>query len=413
MSFSKPTTLGIIACPGGEKFADSITAHLKTIYARRFDIKAQGIAKLYGMEKEAAVKALNMANDLNSHRVKTIGDGSSYRVPSFKIPCKYTRFANGEFKTELLNSVRGKDIFIVQDVENRCMLPFAGSETGYRLSVNDHIFILFVTIDAARQCGARRITLVLPAYPYARQHKKKGREGLTASSLGRIFENMGVDRIITLDLHSKEIEHTFATLHLENMHASYQILRKLNAHFNLPAEDLVVVSPDTGAIDRNKYYANSLQKPLALLYKERDYSKLTTSAKDSNIVSARLLGDVKGKTVFIADDMLGTGGTLIKTMRLIKEMGAEKIVCAISLPLFTGNAIEHFDNAFREGLFDYIIGTNAVTTPDELQRRAWYLSANVSNLFARVISRLHHNRSLSPLLDNNKMIQRMLSGGRS
>jgi len=413
MSFSKPTTLGIIACPGGDKFADSIIAHLKTIYSRRFEKKASGIAKLYGLDKENAVKQLNLSKDLNSHRVKTIGDGKSYRIPSFKIPCKFTKFANGEFKTEILNSVRGKDIFIVQDVENRARLPFSGSAEGHVLSINDHIFNLFVTIDAAIQCGARRVTLVMPAYPYARQHKKKGREGLTASSLGRIFENMGVHRIITLDLHSKEIEHTFSNLHLENMHASYQILRKLNAHFNLNSEDLVVVSPDTGAIDRNKYFANSLQKPLALLYKERDYSKVTTSAKDSNIVSARLLGDVKGKTVFIADDMLGTGGTLIKAMRLIKELGAEKIVCAISLPLFTGNAIEHFDNAYKEGLFDYIIGTNAVAAPEELQKRSWYLNANVSNLFARVISRLHHNRSLSPLLDNNKMIQRMLSIGRN
>jgi ribose-phosphate pyrophosphokinase len=412
MSFSKPTTLGIIACPGGEKFADSIIAHLKTIYSRRFDHKAQGIAKLYGLDKDDVIQKLNFSNDLNSHRIKTIGDGKAYRIPSFKIPCKFTRFANGEFKTEILNSVRGKDIFIVQDVENRGALPFSGAEQGSCLSINDHIFNLFVTIDAAIQCGARRVTLVMPAYPYARQHKKKGREGLTASSLGRIFENMGVDRIITLDLHSKEIEHTFSTLHLENMHASYQILRKLNAHFNLNSEDLVVVSPDTGAIDRNKYFANSLQKPLALLYKERDYSKVTTSAKDSNIVSARLLGDVKGKTVFIADDMLGTGGTLIKAMRLIKDLGAEKIVCAISLPLFTGNAIIHFDAAYKDGLFDYIIGTDAVTTPEELQKRSWYLNASVSNLFARVISRLHHNRSLSPLLDNNKMIQRMLSSGR-
>ncbi len=412
MSFSKQTTLGIIACPGGDKFANSIIAHLKTIYSRRFESKASGISKLYGIDNEEVVKQLNLSNDLNSHRVKTLGDGNAYRVPSFKIPCKFTKFANGEFKTEILKSVRGKDIFIVQDVENRGELSFSGSDKGHVLSINDHIMNLFVTIDAVLQCGARRVTLVIPAYPYARQHKKKGREGLTASTLGRTFERMGIDRIITLDLHSKEVEHTFDSLHMENMHASYQILRKLNAHFNLNSEDLVVVSPDTGAIDRSKYFANSLQKPLALLYKERDYSKVTTSAKDSNITSAKLLGDVKGKTVFIADDMLGTGGTLIKAMRLLKDLGAEKIVCAISLPLFTGNAIEHFDAAYKEGLFDYIIGTNAVTTPDELQRRAWYLNANVSNLFARVISRLHHNRSLSPLLDNNKMIHRMLSSKR-
>jgi ribose-phosphate pyrophosphokinase len=90
-------------------------------------------------------------------------------------------------------------------------------------------------------------------------------------------------------------------------------------------------------------------------------------------------------------------------------MGARKIICSVSLPLFSGNAAEHFDQAYKEGLFDYIIGTNAVRLPDEILERKWYRSANVSNLFARAISRVHHNRSVSPLLDNSKMIQRMIN----
>ena len=157
-----------------------------------------------------------------------------------------------------------------------------------------------------------------------------------------------------------------------------------------------------------KFYANSLKKPLALLYKERDYSKLTRSAADSNITSAKLLGDVKDKTVFIADDMLGTGGTLIKAMKLIREMGAKKIICSVSLPMFSGAAVDHFDEAYNEGYFDYIVGTNAVTLSEEILEKEWFFSASVSNLFARAISRVHHNRSVSPLLDNSKMIQRML-----
>lgn len=408
MSFSQPAKLGVVACPGGEKFADEIITHLKSIYLRRFEKKSRNIAKSYGLTEEEAIKSLNYSRDLSSEQVKIFGDPDSYRVPSFKIPTQFTKFANGEFKAEVKHSIKGMDVYIVQDVENSEEISLESGDTSH-YSINDHVFNLMVAVDAVRQSGAARITVVVPVYPYSRQHKKKGREGLTASSLGRMLEGMGVDQIITLDIHSKEIEHTFSRLSFVNLHASYQILRKLSGLVDISEKDLVVVSPDTGAIERNKFFAGSLKKPLALLYKERDYSKLTKNASDSNITNARLLGDVDGKAVFMADDMLGTGGTMIKAMELLKSNGAKEIICAVSLPLFTGAAIEHFDKAYREGKFYRIIGTNAVTKSEELLSKEWYVCANVSNLFARSISRLHHNRSMSPILDNSKMIQRMLS----
>ncbi len=408
MSFSQPTKLGIVACPGGEKIADEIITNLKSIYYRRFEKKTRNISKIYGVTEAEAVKHLNYDTDLSSTHVRIFGNPEKYRVPSFKVPGSFIRFANGELKAEIGYSINGMDIYIVQDVENTEPIQFSTGDP-VRCSINDHIFNLLVTIDAVKHSGARSITVVVPTYPYARQHKKKNREGLTASSLGRIIEGAGVSRIITLDIHSKEIEHTFKDLTLVNLHASYQVLRKLSNVMDLHNEDMVVVSPDTGAIDRNKFFASSLQKPLALLYKERDYSKVTSSAIDSNITSARLLGDVSGKNVFMADDMLGTGGTMIKAMELLKENGAKKIVCAVSLPLFTGKAIEYFDKAYVEGKFYRVIGTNGVTKSAELLNREWYVCASVSNLFARSISRLHHNRSMSPILDNTKMIQRMLN----
>ncbi|MDC7223309.1 MAG: ribose-phosphate diphosphokinase [Spirochaetales bacterium] len=408
MGFSKPTTLGVIACPGGEKFANEIISHLKMIYQRRFEKKALFISKQYDIPREEMIRRLNLSDDMNSHRVSPVGNADDYRMPSFKVPTKYTRFANGEVKTEILHSVKGMDIFIVQDVENRNLMKFSGSEEPVQLSINDHLMSLFVTIDAAKQAGARRVSLILPTYPYSRQHKRKGREGLTASSLGHIFENMGIDRIVTLDIHSKEIEHAFTNLTLENLHASYQILRTLRPHMDLNTEDLTIVSPDIGAIERNKFYADSMKKPLALIYKERDYSRASRNAGESNITNSRLLGDVDGKAVFMNDDLLGTGGTFIKAMKLLRESGAKEFVGSISLPLFSGNAVEYFDKAYEDGLFSYMVGTNAVTLPKEILEREWYLSADVSNLFARTISRVHHNRSVSPLLDNSKMIQRLL-----
>jgi ribose-phosphate pyrophosphokinase len=176
---------------------------------------------------------------------------------------------------------------------------------------------------------------------------------------------------------------------------------------DLQTEDLVVLAPDTGAVDRNKFYANALKRPLALLYKERDYSKVSKDAASSNIKEMRLLGNVDGKTVFMADDMIGTGGTLIKGMRNLKDLGAAKVICAVSLPLFNGNAIDDFDKAYREGLFYRIIGTNAIHQKELLQKE-WYIQADVTGLFAQIISLVHHDRSLSSLLDNRDVVARLI-----
>jgi ribose-phosphate pyrophosphokinase len=174
---------------------------------------------------------------------------------------------------------------------------------------------------------------------------------------------------------------------------------------------LAIVAPDTGAVDRNKFYANGLKKPLAIIYKERDYSKVTQNAKESNIVSVNLLGDVKDKVVFMADDMLGTGSTLLKAMEFLKDQGANKVIAAISLPFFTGGAEADFEEAYQKGLFYRIIGTNAVYHK-ALAKREWYINTNVSGLFANVITRLHYNQSLSDLLDNRLIIEKMLKGMR-
>ncbi|MEM5948212.1 ribose-phosphate diphosphokinase [Spirochaetia bacterium 38H-sp] len=403
MTVHDPSSLGIVACPGGERFSREIIGHLRQIYRKQFEKRVSKIVDKYDIAREDAIKESHLFSDLMHPVISGGKESLAYEPPNFHIPANFTRFANGEVKTELLASVRDKEVYIIQDVENRYPQKFSGGEQC--LSVNDNFFVLLVTIDAVLQSSPKSVTLVLPSYPYARQHKKKGREGLTAARLAQIFEFMGVGRLITLDIHSTEIQNSFNKLRLENLHASYQILLKLSELVDFSNDDLVVVAPDTGAVGRNKFYASSLKKPLALIYKERDYSKVSTDAGNSNISSLRLLGDVSGKTVFMADDMLGTGGTLIKAMRMLREQGAERIICAVSLPLFTGEAAEHFDKAYHEGLFDRIIGTNAVYHDESILSREWYISANVSNLFARAISRLHHRQSLSPLLDNSKIIQ--------
>ena len=409
MPYSDPTNLAIVACPGGEAFADEVITHLRHMYKHRFTLKNDVISKRYGLDKNELIKQINFGSDINTSDVAMRGATDKYRPPVFKVNARFTYFMNGEFKTELLECIRGKEVFIFQDVENHEVLSLNDGKNKLALSVNDHVMSLLVTIDAVRQAGAASITLVLPVYPYSRQHKKKGREGLTASMLGHIYEMMGVSRIITLDIHSREIVNAFNSIALENLHASYQIIRELTKIVDLTGqtEDLVVVSPDTGAIDRNKFYASGLKLPLAMIYKERDYSIVTQDAHSTNIKAIKLLGDVRGKVAFLADDMLGTGGTLLKAMSFLKEQGATKVICAISLPFFTGNAIELFDEAYKQGLFYRIIGTNAVYH-EELLTKEWYISTNVSGLFANVITRVHHNQSLSDLLDNRNIIEKLV-----
>jgi len=406
MKYFNPANLAIIACPGGEVFADEVIGHLRHKYRQNHKHNIEEISKKYNISVEQAVLQIDLISRIVT-RGAAYQSGNNVNYGSFKVPVKFTQFPNGEIKSEIEESIRGKDVYIFQDVENRYPVKFSSGIVN-NLSTNDHLVTIFVTVDAARQAGAERIVLVIPSYPYSRQHKAKGREGLSASRIGKIFESLGVDHIITLDIHSRDIINAFNKMRLENLHASYQIIQILTKMDGILNDDFVVVSPDTGAVDRNKFYASLLKKPLTLLYKERDYSKVARDATQSNISQIRLLGNVKDKTVFMADDMLGTGGTLIKGMRLLKENGARRIICAISLPLFSGDAISHFDEAYKEGLFYRIIGTNAVLQEDVIKRE-WYVNVNITRLFAHVISRLHQNQSVSSLLDNAAIINRLVS----
>lgn len=366
--------LGMIACPGAEYFTHQIVNRMEQY------------SNLFNTDSGAAIKA-----------------------EDYLIPVHFSCFANGEIKSEILTSIRHKDVYIVADVENHYPLIFPGRSEEIVLSVNDHIMSLFVTIDAARKSGAGRISLVLPTFPYSRQHKKTGREGLTAALFSQIVESMGVRRIITLDIHCSEIENSFNRMSLENLHGSYQILKSFVHHVDVEKEDLVIVSPDTGAVERNKYYANNLQKPLGILYKERNYSLISEDAGTSNIRGINLLGDVQNKTVLMTDDLLGTGGTLIKAMEALKEFGAGKIYCGISLPLFTGKAVEHFEQAYRNNLFEKIIATNSVYHENDLLNREWYVNADISKLFAEVLYTISTGGSISNLLNDSQPIQKLLS----
>ena len=408
MSIVKPHKLGIITGPGSEYLSGKIVKHLRSLYIERYHKLSKNLAYRYNMTEDEILREVTFIDDLGNKKIPSGKCPTEFICPNFDIPVKYTRFLNGEVKAEILEPVRGIRIYIIYDVTNDVPMKINGCENPVSFSVNDHIMMLFTIVNALNLAGAESVTLVLPTYPYARQHKKSSREALTAALFGQMCEGLGVDRIITLDIHSKEIENCFRSVHLENLHASYQVLVELKKIIDISDPDITVVSPDVGAVPRNKFYAQILHRPLAMLYKERDYSIVTTGAKNTNIKSINLLGDVNGKTVIIVDDMLASGGTMLIAMKYLRERGAKKIICIVSLPFFNGNAIETFDKAHEEGIFDYIIGTNVVFHSDNLLSKKWFIQTDASELFARTINRLHHGRAISPLLDNRKIVQRLV-----
>jgi len=295
-------------------------------------------------------------------------------------------FANTEIKTVIEESIRGADLYIIQDVENKTS----------KKSVDENLRALKTAIDAARRADAHYITAILPVYPYARQDKQIGRECLTAAQIAEEIENAGADRVLTLDVHNSAIAGFFRKAKFENLHASKNIIGYVKRAID--QENLVVVSPDEGGTKRASYYAQQLGVNLAIIYKERDYSK------QSCIERATLLGDVTGKDVLIIDDMISTGGTLFEISKLLKdEYNARKIYLACSLPLFNGPALERFDWLYNTKKIEEVIGTDAVHHGEYFQaKHPWFKEVSVAKYFAKVIYNINNYTSLSQLLQNNK-----------
>jgi len=333
--------LGIMACDSGRPFAERVIEELKLMTDQK--------------------------NDAGSAEI---------------IKTKETKFANTELKTEIEESIRNRDIYIFQDVENRT--------NG--LSVNDNFMALKTAIQSAKMADAHYITAVIPVFPYARQDKSKTREGITAAVVASELEDIGATRVITLDVHNEAIAGFFRKANLENLRASKDLIDYIKEKIGL--KDLVIVAPDVGGAARANFYAKKLGVKLALIHKERDYSKAST------IDSMSLIGEVKGKIAFVVDDLIDTGGTVVNAAKKLKEFGAKKIYFAASLAMLNGPAIERLDQAHKEGIITKVIGTNVIYHGEDLKKKhPWYEEVSLAKYFARVIYNINRGISISRLLD--------------
>lgn len=320
------------------------------------------------------------ANRVDSALGEIIEEATGVRQ-SFLREVEEIEFSNKEVKTVIHENIRGDDVYVIQCFD----------DTSSNRSVNDNLMALVTTLHAADQSDAQSITAVIPQYPYSRQERKKTREGITASIVSRLLEDAGADRVITLDIHAEAIMGFFRRCTLEDLHASGVIMDHVTEKF--PTDNLTLVAPDVGGADRARYYANHLGCPLAIVHKARDYSKASV------IEEMKLVGDVEGRNVLMPDDLIATGGTLIKACEVLKQAGAQQIYLACSLPFFNGNAVQLFDEKHEAGAFDALIGTDAVPRgPDFAEAHPWYHEVSVAPLFANVIFNVNQKQSVSQLL---------------
>lgn len=333
---------------------------------------------------------------------------STREKDSHLISINEIRFANGEGKVVLNESIRGKDVYILCDVGNySCTYKMFGFEN--HKSPDDHLQDIKRALSAIAG-KARRITLIMPLLYASRQHRRKARESLDCALALQELERLGVRDIITFDAHDPTIQNAIPLISFETLHPSYKIIKALITGENdlqINSSNMVVISPDTGAMDRALFYSSSLGVETGLFYKRRDHSKVVGGTNP--IVQHDYLGrDVEGCNVLIVDDMISSGQSIFDIAKELKSRNANKIYVAVTFALFTDGK-EKFEEYYNKGLIDRVYATNLTYVPDDIRQSEWFREVDMSGFMANVIDTLNYNRSISTLLDSTQLIAKLLS----
>jgi len=281
--------------------------------------------------------------------------------------CVLDRFSDGEIHVHIEENVRGEDIFIIQ--------------TG-SYDANFHLMELFLMVDAFKRASAERITAVIPYYCYARQDwKDRPRVPISARLVADLLQAAGADRILTMDLHSPQIQ-GFFSIPVDNLVAAPVLASYIQ---NLKLAELAVVSPDAGGVGRARMFAKRLEATLAIIDKRRPAPNV---AKVLHVI-----GDVKDRNVVILDDMVDTGGTLVRSVEALKQDGARRIFAACSHPVLSGNAIERIEESEMEQL----IVTNTIPLQEDKMACQKIVLLSVASLFGEAIRRINLRQSVSSL----------------
>ncbi|MBC6480174.1 MAG: ribose-phosphate pyrophosphokinase [Hormoscilla sp. GUM202] len=277
------------------------------------------------------------------------------------------RFADGEIYVQIQESIRGCDVYLIQ--------PSCSP-------VNDYLMELLIMIDASRRASARQITAVLPYYGYARADRKTaGRESITAKLVANLIVEAGASRVLGMDLHSAQIQGYF-DIPFDHVYGSPVLLDYLASK---QLSDIVVVSPDVGGVARARAFAKKLNDaPLAIIDKRRQSHNV---AEVLNVI-----GDVKGKTAVLVDDMIDTAGTISEGARMLREVGARQVYACATHAVFSPPAVERLSS----GVFEEVIVTNTIPLPQE-KRFDQLRVLSVANLLGETIWRIHEDSSVSSM----------------
>ena len=305
----------------------------------------------------------------NSNKVLSSKISSYIGVPISDASLK--TFNDREIFVEINENIRGEDVFIIQSTSH---------------PANDHIMELLITIDAARRGSAKRITAVLPYYGYARQDRKTGpRTPITAKLVANLITSAGADRVLTMDLHAGQIQ-GFFDIPLDNIFSAPPIIKDIKEKFS-QNNNLVVASPDVGGVVRARAFAKRLNAGLAIADKRRE------RAGESEVMN--IIGDVKGKTCILLDDIADSAGTLCNAAKALHENGAKEIYSYIVHGVLSGKALEKIANSKIQELVltDTIEPTNDVKNIKNIRH------ISVAPLMGEAIKRINSDASVSALFD--------------
>jgi ribose-phosphate pyrophosphokinase len=282
-------------------------------------------------------------------------------------PMVRKRFADGELYIQIQESIRGCDVYLMQP-------------TCY--PVNDHLMELLIMVDACRRASARQITAVIPYYGYARADRKTaGRESITAKLVANLITQAGANRVLAMDLHSAQIQGYF-DIPFDHVYGSPVILDYLTSK---QLNDIVVVSPDVGGVARARAFAKKLDDaPLAIIDKRRQAHNV---AEVMNVI-----GDVRGKTAILVDDMIDTAGTIYEGAKLLRQEGASRVFACATHAVFSPPATERLSS----GIFEEVIVTNTIPVPQENHFKQLTV-LSVANLLGETIWRIHEDSSVSSM----------------
>jgi ribose-phosphate pyrophosphokinase len=277
-------------------------------------------------------------------------------------------FSDGETSVELLENVRGKDVFILQSTS---------------APTNDNLMEIMVMVDALRRSSAARITAAIPYLGYSRQDRRprSARVAITAKVVANMLTSVGVNRLLTMDLHSDQIQ-GFFDIAVDNIYATPVLLEDLNKQ---NYKDVVIVSPDVGGVVRARACAKILGSDLAIIDKRRPRPNV------SEVMN--IIGDVDNRTCVIIDDIVDTANTLSEAAVALKKHGAKKVVAYATHPIFSGSAID----LINKSQLDEIVITDTITLSQEARNSKKIRQVSVAEILAETIKRISHEDSVSSL----------------